>query len=402
MNSKDGKQVKQLISFPVFFLPAPMFSSRAGSLFSAVSLFALSPYIALKNHSLMKTLPTVLFLLLSLATETKCQVIGYYLPEKKLQITVTYTIKGYALKGVSSEGKEENTDRKYEMFIEDDIKVEEIVVPDRNRYFEVTLPGSLSKGGARFEWSLKLDRNGILAGWNASREPITAAVLSGGIGLVTNVLTGFTQLNGVLPGLTEQSYSIATDQEITVTEIVDIPATGIPQRTVAMPQIDTAIANHLPAIPKVSISVIDAGIVENPSPGDMTKSRDVLYYIAPKHYRLSVNVSNNGVLENGKVIDNLLVVPQHGLLKQIPLSALFKGRKTAKIALDPTTGQLLSWQYAREGNTKNDLGEINRQLESLSAAIVDLRAAKDQRLENEVNRLELQLQKLELLRELEE
>lgn len=349
----------------------------------------------------MKTsLATLLALLLF--AESRCQVTGYYLPEKKIRITVTYNLKGYALKGIAADGKEEILDSRYEMAIADNIKVEEVIVPDRNRYFELSIPQQLSKGGARFDWSLRLDGNGILAGWNASREPIGASVISGGIGLIANLLTGLTHVQGVLPGLTEASYKVVTDQKITVTEIIDIPADGISRKVVGKPRLDASVTNAMAVMPSVSINITDAGIGSKVSEDRTTDSRDVLYYIAPKYYRLVVTVNGNGLVENGSVIDHMLIVPQHGQLRHIAVSELFRGRKSAALSIDPTTGQLLTWQYNRKGNTKAEIADINKQLESLNKAIYGIMTAQDQKLKQEVARLELELEKLELLQELQD
>jgi hypothetical protein len=350
----------------------------------------------------MKTLLLAALVALSLVTESACQVIGYYLPEKKLRITVTYNLKGYVLQGMSTGDREDIRDRKFEIVISDDVKVEEIVVPDRNRLFEMSFPSQLAKGGARFDWAFKLDRNGILAGWNASREPIGAVVLSGGIGLITNILTGLTQLQGIRPGLTETSYKVSTEQEITVTEIVDIPPGGISEKVVAIPQLDTAVANALTILPSVSVTITDTGTGSEVAADEVNKRRDVLYYIAPRYYHLVVTVHQNGLLDKGRVIDHLFVVPQHGQLKHIAPSELFKGRRSAAISLDPSTGQLISWQYKRDGNTKAELTEINKQLESLSEAISAFRTMQDQKLKQEVTRLELEVRKLELLQRRQE
>lgn len=349
----------------------------------------------------MKTSLLATLLALLLFAESRCQDIGYFLPEKKLRVTVTYQLNGYALQRLSGD-QQEILDRRFEVTIAEDIQVEEVIVPDRNRYFQLSLPQQLQKGGARFGWSLKLDRNGILTGWNASREPIAAAVISGGIGLIANLLTGFTGLQGVLPVPSEAAYKVVTTQKITVTEIVDIPAGGISGKVVAVPQLDTVVTNALVEMPSVSISVTDMSTGTPASKDETTNSTDVLYYIAPKHYRLLVTVNANGLVENAHVIDHILLVPQHGQLKRIAISELFKGRKSASISVDPTTGQLLTWQYTRDGSTKTDFAEINKQLESLNKSISGVMTTQHQKLKQEVARLELEAEKRELKQKLQD
>lgn len=348
----------------------------------------------------MKTFlpPTVAFLLL--CTTSSAQLIGYYLPEKKLRITVTYRLKGYALKN-DSDGAEQISKRRYEMTIDDMVKVEEIIVPDPHRHFELSLPHQVSKGGARFDWALKLDRNGVLAGWNASREPIGAAVISGAAGFVANLLTGVAHLQGIVPAQTEASYQVITDQKITVAEIVDIPAGGLQEKVVAQPRPDAAVADVLAATPSVSVTVTDTGTGVGTPDDKTTTSREVLYYVMPGYYRLTVTVRDNGLIKHSNVIDHMLIVPQHGQLKHIALSELFRGRRSASVSIDPSTGQLLTWLYARDGNTKADLADINKQWESLNKAILGITTAQDLKLKQEVARLELELDKLKLLQELQ-
>lgn len=349
----------------------------------------------------MKTALLTALLVLLLFTESTCQVIGYYLPAKKLRITVTYLLTGYALEDGS--GKEtEIPDSKYDMVIDGDVKVEEIIVPDPNRYFEISIPQQLTKGGARFEWAFKLDRNGILSGWNAAREPLGAAVLSGGIGLVVNVITGITSLRGLTPALAETPYKVTTKQKITVTDIIDIPSGGISEKVVAVPELDSDVTKVLPAFPAVSVAITESGIGTTVAADQTSESRDVLHYILPTYYRLVVSTRQNGLLKNGRLIDHLLIVPQHGQLKSIAMSELFRGRKAASVSIDPATGQLLTWQYARSGNPAAELTNISKQLDALNEAIAALAAAQDQKLKQEVTRLELEVEKRELEQELKE
>lgn len=347
----------------------------------------------------MNTALLTALLVLVLFTESTCQVIGYFLPEKKLRITAVYHLKGYAL--MSNPGdQQEVLDRRFDLTVTDDIKVEEVIVPDRNRYFEVSLPQQVSKGGAQYDWSVKLNPNGILTGWNGSREPITGAVISGSIGLAANLLTGITGIKGVLPASSETTYKVVTDQKIRVTEIVDIPANGISGKVVAVPRLDTIVTNALTRMPAVSISIADISGSGPVSPDATLNSKEVLYYVAPRHYHLQVSVNENGLVESTNVIDYMLVVPQHGQLKHIALSELFKGRKSAALSIDPTTGQLLTWQYKRGGNSKSEIADINKQLESLNKAISGAVAAQHRKLEQEVERLELEIQKRDLTKEL--
>lgn len=349
----------------------------------------------------MKTSFLIALPLLLLCTSSSAQLIGYSLPEKKLRITATYHLKGYAVKQVSAEGTEEVTSQRYEMTIDDMIKVEEVVVPDQNRHFELSLPQQVSKGGARFEWALKLDRNGVLSGWNASREPITATVIAGTLGFVANLLTGVTHLQGVMPARKEASIQVISDQKVTVTEIVDIPADGVRDKVVAKPQLDPAVTNALTVMPSISVTVVDAGIGSEVTADEPATRRDVLYYIMPRYYRLTVSVDGNGLIKHSNVIDHMLMVPQHGQLQHIALSQLFRGRKSASLIIDPSTGQLLSWQYTRDGNTKTALSDVNKEWESLNKAISAMATVQDQKLEQEVARLELELERLKLRQELQ-
>src|SRR5690606_10968998 len=296
----------------------------------------------------MKTLGLITLLLIQCAVAI-AQSVTYYLPEKKLRITVTYKLTGYVLPP-SPDNK--IIDRKYELVITDPVKVEEMVLPDGNRRFEVRLPEQLASAGARFEWKVQLDRNGILTGWNASREPITTQVLTGAVGFVANVLTGLTPVAGVRPALEEKPYKIDTEQKFTVSELIDIPASGLSNVTVAAPTIGVTLSSA----PSVTVTLTP---VNNAAPGgDASGRTDALYYIEPRAYRLYVDVNNNGLISSTRVIDEIIRIPQHGGLKSIALTELFKGRKAAALSLDPATGQLLSWEYTRSGNTRTETADL--------------------------------------------
>jgi hypothetical protein len=319
------------------------------------------------------------------------QSVVYHLPEKKLRITATYKLTAYVLMS----GADHNViDRKYELVITDPVKVEEVVVPDEGRRFEVRMPERLSSGGARFEWKVQLDRSGILTGWNASREPVTTQVLTGMVGFVANVLTSLTPVSGVLPASAEKPYKIDTEQKFTVTELIDIPATGLNNVTVADPKIDMAQAH----VPTVTITLTP--VHDEVSGGDAIGGTDVLHYIEPRAYRLHVDVNNNGLVPSTRVIDAIILVPQHGALRSISLTGLFKGRKAAAVSFDPATGQLLSWEYKRSGNTRTETADLSKQLASLAEAVSSAQSASERRLEQEVSRLSLELQRLELERKL--
>src|SRR5690606_42065034 len=87
------------------------------------------------------------------------QSVVYHLPEKKLRITATSKLTAYVLMS----GADNNViDRKYELVITDPVKVEEDVVPDEGRRFEVRRPERLSSGGARAEGTVQRGRRGLL------------------------------------------------------------------------------------------------------------------------------------------------------------------------------------------------------------------------------------------------
>ncbi|MDV3310609.1 MAG: hypothetical protein LOY03_17505 [Cyclobacteriaceae bacterium] len=344
----------------------------------------------------MKTLILIASLCLAHSATCLAQSITYHLPEKKLRVTVTYKLTGYVL--TSADGKV--IDSRYEMVIADPVKVEEVVVPDRNRRFEVRLPERLASGGARFDWKVQLGRNGILTGWNASREPVTAQILSGAAGLVANILTGLTPVDGLLPAAEEKAYKATTEQKFTVTETIDIPVVGLDRVTVTAPHLDVPLVS----IPSTTITLTPVDEGETMT-GDAPRRTDVLYHIEPRNYRLFVDVNNNGPVSSFRAIDEIIRVPQHGALRQIELATLFKGRKAAALSLDPATGQLLSWEYKRSGNTRTETADLSKQLAALAEAVSAARAASDRRLEQEVSRLSLEIERLELqqrLREMEE
>src|SRR5690606_11773603 len=143
---------------------------------------------------------------------------------------------------------------------------------------------------------------------NASREPIAAAVISGGIGLIANLLTGFTGLQGVLPVPSEAAYKIVTTQKTTVTEIVDIPAGGICGKVVAVLQLDTIVTNARVAIPSVPIAVTHMSTGLTATKVERSRSTDAIYYIAPIFYRLVFTVNPNGLLDSSRGSDHILLV----------------------------------------------------------------------------------------------
>lgn len=341
----------------------------------------------------MKTLILIAFF--GVVHISKCvgQTIVYHLPEKKLRITVSYKLTGYVL----TDKDDKVLDRKYEMVIADAVKVEEVVVPDSKRRFEIQFPERLASGGARFGWAVQLDRNGVLTGWNASREPIAAQILAGGFGLVANILTSLTPMQGLLPAAEENAYKVATEQKFTVTETVDIPRNGLDRVTVAAPHSDTPLA----AVPSLTITLTPVEAEETPAT-DPARRTDALYYIEPRSYRLLVDINNNELVLSARAIDEVISVPQHGRLRLIALSDLFKGRKAAAISLDPATGQLLSWEYKRSGNARTETTDLSKQLTSLAEAVSAARAAREQRLEQEVTRLGHEVERLELQQRLTE
>lgn len=343
----------------------------------------------------MKTLLWIAFLAMLHIPTCIAQSITYHLPEKKLRVTVTYKLTGYVLTS-GADGK--IVDSKYEMVIADPVKVEEVVVPDKNRRFEVRLPERLASAGARFEWMVQLDRNGILTGWNASREPVIAQILAGGIGFVANMLTGITPVAGLLPAAEEQAYKVATEQKFSVTEIIEIPRDGHDRLTVATPHTEVRLAS----VPSVTITLTPMDDPGNTPGSDVPRRADALYYIEPSNYRLTVDINNNGLVSSARTIDEIIRVPQHGTLSQIGLNELFKGRKAATLSLDPATGQLLSWAYKRSGNTRTETTDLSKQLTALAEAVAAARAAREQRLEQEVTRLGLEVERLELQQRLRE
>lgn len=340
----------------------------------------------------MKTLILIALLSIPYSATVGAQSITYHLPEKKLKVTVSYKLTSYVLTS-GTDGK--IIDRKYDVVISDPVKVEEVVVPDNHRRFEVRLPDRLASAGARFGWMVQLDRNGILTGWNASREPVTAQVLSGAVGLVANIVSGLTPVDGLLPAAEEKPYKVVSEQKFTVTETIDIPVAGLDHVTVAAPHLDVPLAS----IPSVTITLTPADDAETTTPA-ATRRTDVLYYIEPRNYRLLVDVNSNRLVPYARAMDEVIRVPQHGALRQIELTTLFKGRKAAALTLDPATGQLLSWEYKRNGNTRNETADLSKQLTALAEAVSAARSAGDRRLEQEVNRLSLELERMELQQKL--
>jgi hypothetical protein len=335
----------------------------------------------------MKTLVLIVFFGIAQCITCVAQSITYHLPEKRLRITVVYKLTGYALRLAEDD---KVVDSKYEMVITDPVKVEEVVVPDLNRRFDVQLPERLASAGARFEWMVQLDRNGILTGWNASREPIVTQILAGGVGFVANILTGLTPSEGILPAAEEKIYKVDTEQKFTVTETIDVPVSGLDHATVAAPTTKVS----LKSVPSVTVTLIP---VSTGTPSSEAVGRtDALYHIEPRPYRLLVDVNNNGLIQSTRVIDEIIRIPQHGALRQISLTELFKGRKAATLSLDPATGQLLSWEYKRAGSTRTETTDLSKQLTALAEAVAAARAANDRRLEQEVTRLSLEVEKLEL------
>lgn len=344
------------------------------------------------NFDIMKTLTVLLFLIVY-SIATSAQSIAYYMPEKKLRITVAYKLTGYVL---TNGAGDDVLDSKYELVITDPVKVEEVVVPDMNRRFEVKIPERLPAVGARFDWKVQLDKHGILTGWNASREPVTAQILAGGVGFIANVLTGVTQVGGLIPALAAKSYKVDTEQKFTITQTIDVPANGLDEVTVAVPDIDV----QLSTVPSVTLSLQPSAATATES--GITRRTDALHYIEPRVYRLVVDVKNNGLVPSTRVIDEVILIPQHGALRQIALTELFRGRKAAALSLDPATGQLLSWEYKRSGTSRTETSDLSKQLSVLAASVAAARAASDQRLEQEVRRLSLELERLELQRKLQE
>lgn len=342
----------------------------------------------------MKTLVLTAFFGVAQISACVAQVIAYHLPEKKLKITVTYKLTGYAL---SSGADDEILDRKYEMVITDAVKVEEVVMPDEARRFEIRLPERLSSGGARFGWMMQLDRNGILTGWNASREPVVTQILAGGIGLVANIITGLTPVDGLLPATAEKAYKVATEQKFMVTETIDIPRDGLDRVAVAVPHPDVPVAS----VPSVTVTLTPVHAGGTPAPAD-TRRTDALHYIEPRYYRIQVDINQNGFVQSARAIDEVIRVPQHGTVRQVGLSELFKGRKAAAISVDPATGQLLSWEYKRSGNNRTEATDLSRQLTALAEAVSAASAAREQRLEQEVTRLGLEVERLELQQRLQQ
>jgi hypothetical protein len=327
------------------------------------------------------------------------QRLGYYLPEKRLKITVTYTVRAYFSKGLPAQGDGRGLEPKYEVFIKDDISVEEIVVPDTKRYFEIIVPDGAAKGASRFDWNLKVNEKGILSGLNASREPAATAILIGATGFITNIITGIagTKTAGIDIPRADTQYDKITEQEVTATEMIDIPAEGIRNRRVAIPALKAEITDSVMAFPSVTISIYGA---QEDSIGNTERAQNnanVLHYVVPKYYRLTVDVYHNGFLDEARVIDNLISVPQHGVLQTIPMSGLFRGKKTIGVSIHPDTGQLVSFQYKKEGNVKSGFVDLNRQLKELSDAFIELKAADGRHLEKEIDQLELEVRKLELM-----
>lgn len=331
------------------------------------------------------------------------QALEYYLPEKKLRVTVIYTVREYLMKGIPRDQPDVVNALAYRITIENDISVEEITVPDRSRKFELAIPQKLSGGGARFDWAFRLDKNGVLAGLNTLREPVAASILSGGIGIITNIISGVTAagpLGSALPQ-TGSEYEEITRQEITVTELIDIPPRGIEKQRVAVPKFNAEIGK-VPNLPSVFVSVINEDDNSRVRPPESQNRHNDLTFVEPKYDRLIVTVYHNGFLDEARVIDHFISVPQHGQLKSVPVATLMKGRKTLGISLNPDTGQLTSYQYKKDTNAKGNLIDINRQLEELSDAVNELGDARGKRLRNEIDQLELQIQRLELIKKKQE
>jgi hypothetical protein len=225
-------------------------------------------------------------------------------------------------------------------------------------------------------------------------ECVPTQVLGGAVGFVANVLTGLTPVSGLVAASVEKPYKTDTEQKFTVTELIDIPAEGLNSVTVAAPNIELSLS----MVPTVTVTITPVGHI---APGtEAVDGSDVLHYIEPRAYRLHVDVNNNGLVPSMRVIDQILLIPQHGTLKSIALTELIKGRRAAALSLDPTTGQILSWEYKRVGNTRTETTDLSKQLTSLAEAVSAAQAASQHRLEQEVSRLSLELQRMELERRL--
>ncbi|QNN42933.1 hypothetical protein [Pedobacter roseus] len=366
-----------------------------------------------------KKLMLFLFLLPTGANYAQ-QKVGYFIPKKVFTISVPFKITYKKI--FKKDGSVDNAVTLVK--VDGDILVESKLYPDK--YHELDL-SDLGKGGRSFNFEIGYDTNGsgTLASINGKQEPVTADLIKGGIGLLT---TGVKLLTGFSYGFTgEQKKSEVpapevTEQSVTVKKTIYLSDDGSTVSGEIKPALSDKYKTDL-VTPNASVkyTFTKKVVSENDSRKSPLKATKSLFvsYMVPAEYQLKVVLAGDQFIMEREVVDEIVLVPQSGTLVQADIPIL-KGRKNLQLSFSSTSGSLTRYAWIKESTTKAAIDNTVSGLESLSTEIKAWKAAslkekadqekkqdeadkkkaelyKDTSLADEIEKLKLENQRLELL-----
>jgi hypothetical protein len=329
--------------------------------------------------------------------------IEYHLPKKYLKVKVKYTLTDMAMIFKKSDPKAKcqpmlkecrqvvEVLHDYSVSIKDAIIVEEILAADSVPYILETT--SLGKRGRGYSFSIESDKHGIFTGINANQEPVTAEIIGGIVGVVTNVISAASGLK--LHGFDSIGSEVKIPDEVKITEDKIEAEQIIEINEGTFTFVAPTISANYSSIPDVTIKIARIGR-RVLAKGDTLKFPVTgIVTLAPAPAKLSVLVENNGQVESATVIEQIIEVPQFGTRRNVALP-VDKGNKTVVIAIDPTTGILTKFEDKKVSTTKATFEKINTSTKELSDATLALIEANKDKKQTAEKKLQAEIDKLKL------
>lgn len=343
----------------------------------------------------MKTLIFMLVTFVSTSPFSSAQSLQYFLPTKKLKVTVTFTeTTKNRIKKSSNDEFNKIVKSETSTSIKDPITIEEVVFPDYSKPITLDLP-NLSKGGASFNYAFQWSDDGLGTAFNASREPITASIISGAIGLVSTAITAFTKVVSprisAAPSPADDYSEVTQEKKIQIIRQIEIDC-GKPEKTIKVEL--TADSK-----PYATFHYKKVGSLSNPIKSGMgaitVKSK------IPATYLIEAKVLDNNNVAEQVVISSYISVPQCGNDAEYSFD-LKNGKRTVAFVLNPSTGILKKLEYKKESNWKSSQEALQSSIMQLGQSIADLQKANDQKefdaINKEIERLQKENDKLEELK----
>lgn len=342
---------------------------------------------------------TLILVVFCLSTPVLSQSYTYYLPKKKLKVSVTYTLitsllykktegKPDALKGIE-----------HHLIIKDPIELKEITTVNQTP-LTLNRP-NLKKRWASYSWSVVYDDAGlnILTGINATRESAEVTAINAALGFISNafgIISASISPMEIARVAPDTYYVTASEQKITHSQIIDYRNN---QNIVTIdPRIgDLPISGTKPSVIIIMTPYAGEDTLAAIDPAVATDNNS-LYVIKPALFNIKVDVKGNGKFERVTVVDEIVTVPQYGELIPVSLQdVLGSGKKSLSVSINPGNGALTKLTVQKESAAKGVSDAINSNLAQLASAIDEFSTAqRDNDLRREIERLKLETSKLEL------